>query len=241
MKPVTLSPSTISLFIECPHCFWLKFNRGIKRPETGFPTLPSGMDGILKRHFDRHRQDRSLPEELEGKFVGRLFDDLGKLEIWRSNYKGLRYKDERTGANLMGALDDLFVTNDGKYAPLDFKTRGYPRKEEIHASYQRQMDIYSFLLEKNSLPPADFAILIFYHPTGVDERHNVIFDPDPVKVAVDRKRGEKLFLDAVACLAGGEPQPSKNCGFCEWAGKVNHKEEKQANKTEKKNNLFDFV
>jgi len=239
MKALTLSPSTISLFIDCPHCFWLRFNRGIKRPETGFPTLPSGMDQILKKHFDRHRQDRSLPEELDGKFHGGLFSDIEQLEIWRSNYKGLRYRDEKTGATLMGALDDLFVTSEGKYAPLDFKTRGFPRRDEIHEHYQNQMDIYSFLLEKNSFPPADFAILIFYHPTGVDERHNVIFDPDPVKVAVDRKRGERLFLEAVACLLGGEPAPAKDCGFCRWAG-MSGKLEEDRRKAEVQKSLSGF-
>jgi len=204
------------------------------------------MDLILKKHFDRHRQDRSLPEELEGKFQGRLFDDSKKIEIWRSSYQGLRYRDEKSGATLMGALDDLFVTADGKHAPLDFKTRGVPRKDDTHSYYQHQMDIYSFLLEKNSLPPADFAILIFYHPTGVDERHNVIFDPDPVKVPVDRKRGEKLFLDAVACLHGGEPKAHARCGFCEWAGKLNdismpETAKPREEKMEKKNNLSDFM
>jgi hypothetical protein len=241
MKPLTLSPSSISIFRDCPRCFWLQFNRGIKRPDTIFPSLPAGMDRVLKAHFDRHRHDRSLPEELHGKFQGSLFDDFKLLEIWRNNYKGLRYKDTTTGATLMGALDDLFVTSDGKYAPLDFKTRGYPRKDDTHSYYQHQMDIYSFLLEKNSLAPADFAILIFFHPTGVDERHNVIFDADPVKVAVDRARGEKLFLSAVSCINGPEPSPSKECGFCQWAEKLNPKTDAHAQKTDKKNNLFDFV
>jgi CRISPR/Cas system-associated exonuclease Cas4 (RecB family) len=244
MKTLKLSPSTISLFMECPRCFWLSFNRGIKRPATIFPSLPAGMDLVLKKHFDRHRLDRSLPEELDRKFEGRLFGDAEKLEAWRSGYKGLRYVDAKTGAILMGALDDLFVTSDGKYAPLDFKTRGSPRKDNTHCYYQHQMDIYSFLLEKNSLPAADFAILLFFHPTGVDERHNVIFDADPVKLPVDRARGEKLFLDAVACLAGPEPKPSNECGFCEWAEKLNDRQDAKAkceSKKERKNNLFDFA
>jgi hypothetical protein len=108
------------------------------------------------------------------------------------------------------------------------------------------MDIYSFLLEKNSLQPADFAILIFYHPTGVDANHNVIFNSDPVKVPVDRKRGERLFLDAVACLRGSEPKAHAACGFCGWAGKLNGMNMPETAKPheermEKKNNLSDFM
>lgn len=230
MKPLTLSPSTIKLFLECPRCFWLHVNEKVRRPPSPFPSLPSGMDSILKKHFDKHRNDESVPEEMEGKFQGFLFKDTEKLEIWRNNFRGLRFRDEKTDVTLMGALDDLFVTSDGKYAPLDFKTRGFPRKENTHEFYQHQMDIYSFLLEKNSLPPADFAILIFYHPVGVDENHNVIFDPDPLKVPVDRKRGEKIFKEAAACLLGEKPGPGKDCGFCNWAEKTKEKEREQTQK-----------
>lgn len=239
MKSTTLSPSTISLFLECPRCFWFHINMHIKRPPSPFPSLPLGMDSVLKRHFDKHRSDNSIPEELDGKFEGMLFRDMEKLKTWRNNFQGLRYRDEKTGVTLMGALDDLFVTKDGKYAPLDFKTRGYPRKENTHEYYQHQMDLYSFLLEKNSLTPANFAILIFYHPTGVDENHNVIFDPDSLKVPVDRKRGEKIFLGAVKCLLGEKPEPSKNCEFCKWANKTN-KPESEKEKTRTQRDLSSF-
>jgi hypothetical protein len=43
-----LSPSSLSLLKECPRCFWLQFNKGIRRPSTVFPSLPGGMDRILK-------------------------------------------------------------------------------------------------------------------------------------------------------------------------------------------------
>ena len=46
------SPSSLSLLKDCPRCFWLKFNKDIKRPDSIFPSLPSGMDKILKVHFD---------------------------------------------------------------------------------------------------------------------------------------------------------------------------------------------
>jgi hypothetical protein len=219
VKPMSLSPSSIHLFLECPRCFWMDKIKGIKRPSGPFPSLPNGMDRVLKTHFDRHRGENTAPEELEGKFRGRLFQDVEKLKIWRNNYRGLRYTDKKSGFILMGALDDLFVTEDGKHAPLDFKTRGFPRKEDTHSYYQHQMDIYSLLLEKNGLPPAGFAILIFYHPVGVNATHDVVFDPDPVRVPVSRSHGEKIFLDAVKCLQGAEPEPSKGCKWCDWKEK----------------------
>jgi len=47
-----ISPSTINLMLECPRCFWLQIVKNIKRPAGIFPSLPSGMDKILKVHFD---------------------------------------------------------------------------------------------------------------------------------------------------------------------------------------------
>ena len=214
-----LSPSSIGLFLDCPRCFWLQMNRKIRRPSGAFPSLPSGMDAVLKKHFDRHRNDNTPPEELEGRFSGHLFRDAEKLSEWRNNFRGLRHTDERTGSVLMGALDDLFVTSDGKYAPLDFKTRGFPRKDDTHSYYQHQMDIYSFLLKKNGMEPAGFAILIFYHPESVNENHDVVFDPDPVRVRTDPERGARLFSDALKCLGGGLPEPAKDCGFCRYCQK----------------------
>lgn len=48
-----LSPSSLNLMLECPRCFWLQLVKKEKRPDTPFPSLPSGMDKVLKEHFDR--------------------------------------------------------------------------------------------------------------------------------------------------------------------------------------------
>lgn len=52
--------------LDCPGCFSFRFNKGIKRPAGIFPSLPSGMDGILKKHFDNLMEKGELtPEEIE--------------------------------------------------------------------------------------------------------------------------------------------------------------------------------
>ena len=83
------SPSSLSLLKDCPRCFWLQFNKGIKHPETIFPSLPSGMDKILKEHFDRFMKRGELPPELCTKKECtdlKLFDDEELLKVWRSNF-----------------------------------------------------------------------------------------------------------------------------------------------------------
>jgi hypothetical protein len=208
-----LSPSTIGLFLDCPRCFWLHINRGIKRPSGIFPSLPAGMDRILKEHFDSHRKGGTYPEELR-EISGHLFKNIEKLNEWRNNFRGLRFTDNETGATLMGVLDELFVTDDGRYAPLDFKTRGFPRKSDTHSHYQHQMDLYGFLLQKNDMDPAGFAILIFYHPVEVNKNHDVTFKPDTLSVPISPERGRVLFREAVECLINNPPDPREGCEFC---------------------------
>jgi hypothetical protein len=171
------------------------------------------MDRILKEHFDEHRHKGTHPEELEG-IPGQLFDDVEKLKVWRNNLRGLQYEEASTGACLGGALDDLFVAPEG-YAPIDFKTRGYPRKENSHEYYQHQMDIYSFLLEKNRMKPAGFAILLFYHPKCVNGHCNVEFYAETLKVPARKEIGEKLFREAVECITMHEPDVK-----CDWCKRI---------------------
>lgn len=215
-----LSPSSINLFLECPRCFWLQLVKGIKRPEGIFPSLPSGMDKILKEHFDAYMQKGILPPEIQAhglKNGYQLFSDKKTLDIWRSNFKGIQYTDKTSGVLLRGAVDNI-LTNGKKLIVLDYKTRGFPLKEDTHTHYQTQMDIYNFLLRKNGYETENYAYLLFYHPEKVNEKGDVIFHTDLIRMETDTKHGEKVFLDAVKCLENEEPKPGKECEWCKWKG-----------------------
>ncbi|MBI2499287.1 hypothetical protein HYV88_03540 [Candidatus Woesearchaeota archaeon] len=133
-----LSPSSINLMLDCPRCLWLQIVKKIKRPESIFPSLPSGMDKILKEHFDRFMEKNQLPPELKEQVKDcKLFNDKEKLKIWRNNLKGIEYKDEENDVLLHGAVDNLLV-KDKKLIVLDYKTRGFPLKEDTHEHYPRR-------------------------------------------------------------------------------------------------------
>ncbi len=214
---IKLSPSTISLFMECPRCFWLQFNKNIHRPRGIFPSLPGGMDGVIKKYYDSYRKTGKLPPEIEGKVTGKLFDDEKLLKSWQSNWEGLTYQDKELDAVLKGVLDDCLVEND-LYIPLDYKTRGYELKEDTSSYYQHQLDMYCFLLVKNGYKAASFAYLVYYYPREVKENGRVEFEVEPKKLDTDIQRAEKLFQDAVACLKGPEPKHHSDsvCEFCNW-------------------------
>jgi hypothetical protein len=217
----SFSPSSLSLLKDCPRCFWLQFNRGIKRPSGIFPSLPSGMDRILKEHFDSFMEKDGLPPELKQlSGEAKLFSDVVRLDEWRNWRKGLRWEDGE-GNVLTGALDNV-LQKGKKLIVLDYKTRGFPLKEDTHEHYQDQLDIYNFLLRKNGYMTEDYAYLLFYHPTRVTEKGDVVFHKDLVRVDVDAKNAEKILRKALDVLRGEMPDHADGCGYCEWADRLSN-------------------
>ncbi|MDI6917571.1 MAG: PD-(D/E)XK nuclease family protein [Thermoplasmatales archaeon] len=216
--PYNFSPSSLSLLKECPRCFWLHFNKGIKRPEGIFPSLPGGMDKILKAHFDSFRDSDELPPELKGMDDEvTLFDDAELLKVWRNNFKGIQWTDEK-GNFFRGAVDNI-LQKGKKLIVLDYKTRGYPLKEDTAKHYQDQLDIYNLLLRKNGYETEDYAYLLFYHPDRVNEDGDFVFHTDLIRMDISVKNAERIFKEAVKVLEGDMPEAPDNCQFCRWVDK----------------------
>ena len=209
-----LSPSSLNLMKECPRCFWLTQHKVWKRPEGIFPSLPSGMDKILKEHFNKFMAKGLLPPEIcnNGHCENmKLFDDHELLAIWRSNFKGIRYEDKE-GNILKGAVDNILMKGK-KLIVLDYKTRGYALKEDTAPHYQDQLDIYNFLLRKVGYETDDYAFLLFYMPKEVLEDGKIVFNTELVKMKIDVKNAEDIWKKAIKLLNGDCPK--KSCEWCE--------------------------
>ena len=125
--------------------------------------------------------------------------------------QGVSWTD-KNGNILKGAVDNILVKGK-KLIVLDYKTRGYALKEDTHAHYQNQLDIYNFLLRKNKYETEDYAFLLFYVPKEVTETGEVIFDTTLKKMKVDVKMAEKVWKKALNLL--DEDCPEKCCEWCE--------------------------
>lgn len=233
-RAIQLSPSTLALFKDCPRCFWLQMKKGVYRPRGIFPSLPGGMDSVIKTYFDTFRGTKAgLPPELRDKVEGRLLSDQLLLNKWRARTGGLRYADKKTGAKLIGLLDDCLVVDEGGpstppsgrrsgreehyYVPLDYKTRGWAPKDDTSNFYEHQIDIYEWLLQENGYKTKGLGYLVYYHPIAVREHGVVQFEITPKRMASDPARGKKLFDAAAALLqSGAAAKPSANCEFCPW-------------------------
>ena len=211
---IKLSPTSLNLFKECPRCFWLEKNKGIKRPRGIFPSLPGGMDLVIKDYFDKYRMIDKLPPEVDGKVSGKLFSNMAVLEKWRNwRTTELRYEDKVLNAILTGALDDCLISND-IYIPLDYKTRGSELKDDPRQYYQTQLDCYCLILESSGYKTEGLAYLLYYWPLEVKEDGLVRFHVEPIKIETNIDAAKKIFEDAINVLNREIPQASVECEYC---------------------------
>jgi len=221
-KAIQLSPNSLNLFLECPHCFWLDKNLGIKRPPPYPYALNSAVDGLLKEEFDTYRA-KNLPHPLlaENNIKAHLFGNQKLLNQWRNNFAGIRYFDEALQATLFGAVDDVleFEGPEGcpTIAPLDYKSTG-STAAKVYDRFQLQLDTYTFLMEKNGYKTPRKGYLAFYI---VDKSRGFIdrlpFRKEVVEIDTNPSDIYEIFKDAVGCLKNQTPPPhSSDCQFKKW-------------------------
>ncbi|MCX6720413.1 MAG: PD-(D/E)XK nuclease family protein [Candidatus Staskawiczbacteria bacterium] len=217
-KKIQLSPNSLNLFLECPQCFWLDKNLGIKRPPPYPYALNSTVDELLKEEFDTYRQ-KKIPHPLlaENNIKAHLFENQKLLNQWRNNLAGVRYFDEDLEATLFGAVDDVLEFGDGKIAPLDYKSTG-STAGKVYDRFQLQLDTYAFLLEKNGYKIKNKGYLAFYI---VDKSRGFIdrlpFRKEIVEIDTNPADVYEIFKDAVVCLRNSTPPAhSFDCQFKKW-------------------------
>ncbi|TSC64135.1 MAG: hypothetical protein G01um1014106_260 [Parcubacteria group bacterium Gr01-1014_106] len=216
-KRVRLSASSLAVLLECPRCFWLQINENMRRPQGAFPSLPNGIDAVLKTAMDAHRKRGELPPELRGVTEGTLYSDQKQLDRWRDSLRGdLRYTDPALNVEVLGGIDDLLV-EDGHFTPLDFKTRGYPVKDDTHRHYEHQLDLYAWLFTKLGHTVNERGVLLFFSPIAYEGKGTVQFRIEPVIMKTDVARAQGLLERAVAILQQSTPPRHAECVFCHFA------------------------
>jgi hypothetical protein len=206
---ISLSNSTLSLFRECPRCFWLQMNKKVARPRGIFPSLPGGMDLIIKEYYNRYRYGDQLPPLIAGKVEGMLAD----ISL------NLKWLDEKEGLRITGKLDDCIELDDGSLVPLDHKTRGSLPKDQGYSQnyYQTQMDTYTLLLQKSGYQTKNEAYIIYYSPCPGELHQGVPFQVEVHRMNTYPEMALQLYQQAKLCLEGEIPDSDVECEFCAWS------------------------
>jgi len=240
-----ISRSGLKLFLDCPRCFWLTVHHKIKHP-PGYPfTLSIAVDYLVKKEFDKYREKGTLPPVLKNYFEkdstqslsadrhserGRTLNGASaklfsgpELSEWRNNFKGIAYDDEALNAKLYGAVDDVLEFTDGSLGVIDYKSSG-AREITIYDDYQKQMDVYNYILQQKGYQTYPEAFFVFYKvikegETGFNNALKFTEEVRPVKVNTEWVG--PVFEAAVELARQDEPPSAsgnaqKHCDYCHY-------------------------
>ena len=222
-----LSRSKIELFQRCPRCFWLTVNAKIKQPSGPPFSLNLAVDHLFKNEFNAYRGGNIVPPRLAAAGIQCIPAAHADLEKWRFNRVGVSAKHERTGLELFGAIDDLWIDSQGVYYVVDYKATSKTSEVSLDAdwqiAYKRQAEFYQWLLRRNDLQISNRAW--FVYTNGIkDERpfDDVLwFKTKLISYDGDDSWVEPTIESAFNCLSQSDmPKPASDCELCGYVEKV---------------------
>lgn len=219
MESISLSPSKLGVLKECDRCFFDANVLKIERPRGIFPSLPNGVDRVMKDWMDADRSTiiEPLRAELSGKKLWGTIAQITKLRNWRSGLK-CTLPIAGTQVSLIGALDDLLVEPNEEFSPYDTKTKGSEPKDDGTQYYQQQMDLYALMLRENGMAPSGKAYLCYWWPASVNGAA-MTWKHALYQVTADPSRAVELLRKAVAILGGVRPPSNADCEYCAFANR----------------------
>jgi len=120
-----LSRSKIQLFLECQKCFYLDRSEKyrISRPSGPMSYIPTAIDLLLKKDFDKYRKLKSAHPYFKKYNLNFVPYEHNDIELWQNNRKGIRHHHLDTNFLVYGAIDDCwFDTMNNQIVLADYKT-----------------------------------------------------------------------------------------------------------------------
>lgn len=223
-EPFRLSRSKLSLFLECPRCFYLECRHGISRPDMPGFALNVAVDTLLKREFDACRKQGLVPGLLHESGLGSTLSRHPQLKRWRSNASGIQYLHKPTNFLVFGAVDDLWVDSEHRLEVVDYKATA--RKEPVveldqpyHIHYKRQVEVYQWLLRQNGETVSDTAYFLYCTARTGEKRFRLRlkFDARIIPYVGDPSWIEPELRAAHKVLSAyGAPDRSPDCKYCAY-------------------------
>ncbi len=213
-----ISRSGLKLFLDCSRCFWLDLHHKIKRP-PGYPyTLSAAVDYLVKQEFDKYREKGMLPPVFaEAGLDAKLYNGP-EMSEWRNNFKGISFFDEDLNAILYGAVDDVLQFSDKSLAVVDYKSSG-SKEITIYDDYQKQMDIYTHILNLKGFETQPHAYFVFYQvqKDGGGFQNVLPFKEQLKRIDVNPSWVSDIFERAVQTARQDIPPINQNhCDHCHY-------------------------
>lgn len=219
-----ISRSRLENFHNCQRCGWLEIRHGLKIPSLPF-NLNIAVDELLKKEFDVCRSAGTVPSVLSSRGFQFVPFSHPKIDDWRDTQRGLERKHEPSGITVYGALDDLWVHDDGSIIVVDYKAtaRDRPIKEfsphGYHEGYKRQLDFYSWMMAAQGVKVSSRAFLFYVtaRKNAPDFAGKLVFDPELLEHKVNTEWIEPFLERVKATLDSGKvPLSAEDCKACDY-------------------------
>lgn len=223
-----LSRSKIELFMQCPRCFWLDSRLKIKRPNGPPFRINSAIDELFKKEFDSYRAKKK-PHPLMVEFgVKAIPFEHECMKQWRENFVGITTVHEPTNLHIFGAVDDIWVDDEGKLIVVDYKATAKAGEVSLDAdwqiSYKRQLEVYQWLLRANGFDVNDTGYFVYTNGRldldGFNDK--IEFRTKIIGYTGSDSWVEPTIVKMKACLEGEMPKVGTaamggECDFCAYA------------------------
>ena len=223
LEVFSVSRSKIDLWHDCPRCFYLDRRLGVGRP-PGYPfNLNSAVDTLLKKEFDIHRVEKSRHPLMESYGIDAVPFEHAELDVWRENFKGVRFHHEATNFVVTGAVDDVWINPAEELIVVDYKATSKNGEVSLDApwqdSYKRQMEVYQWLLRKNDFTVSDTGYFVYCNGKTDRQAFDAKLEFD---VVILPYTGNDDWIDGALtqmkdCLDQEKlPNKGTDCDYCEY-------------------------
>ncbi|MFA6602904.1 MAG: PD-(D/E)XK nuclease family protein [Candidatus Shapirobacteria bacterium] len=219
-----ISRSKIEQFINCRRCFYLTVVLKVKQPSSPPYTLNSAVDKLLKSEFDILRKSGESHQLFQDYGIKAVPFNHPELEKWRFNFSGVTRVETESGIEVFGAVDDLWLMENGEIAVVDYKSTAKEGEVELtdapwHDGYRRQIEVYQWLLRGNELKVSDTGYFVYCNgitnlarfDAKLEFKIKIIdYQGDDSWVAPTvREMAQVMSLDQI-------PHPGKDCEWCRY-------------------------
>lgn len=154
--------------MQCPRCFWLDVRHKITRPSSPPFNINKAIDELFKKEFDSYREKGEPHPLMRDNQINAVPYTHKDLDTWRHNFTGVTSLHEPTNLHIFGAVDDVWVDDDGQLIVVDYKATAKDKpvmalgpEGTWHDMYRRQMEVYQWLLRQNGFTVSDTGYFVY--------------------------------------------------------------------------------
>lgn len=225
-----VSRSKIELYKQCPRCFWLDVRLKITRPSSPPFNINKTIDELYKKEFDAHRAAGTPHPIMVDNQIKAVPFQHADLDTWRYNFTGVVALHKPTNLHVFGAIDDVWVNEDGELIVVDYKATSKNKEVSIDSdwqiSYKRQLEVYQWLLRQNGFAVSSTGYFVYTNARmDADSFADKLeFKTKLIPYTGDDSWVEPTLLEMKACMEGDMPPVGTAamggvCEHCDYARK----------------------